>query len=99
MKRGPSNYEVIEILNEDVGAVRSHGVFATLDEARGCVEYNKIGEYEIWQGDHIVEERTRDWRNVRAMESGEGSGDWDEDGEYEAQRRLIQINNAKGGYQ
>ena len=77
MKRGPSNYEVVEMLNAGVDA-KSHGVYNTLDEARDCVIFDSLGEYEIWQGDHIVEERTRDWRNVRAMESGEGSGDWDE---------------------
>ena len=78
MERGPSNYEVIEVLTD--GSTWSLGVYWTLEEARGCVvSVNPTPmEYEIWQGDHIVEERTRDWRNVRAMESGEGSGDWDD---------------------
>jgi hypothetical protein len=77
MERGPSNYEVIEVLTD--GSTWSHGVYWTLGKARLIVLLADLGEYEIWQGDHIVEERTRDWRNVRAMESGEGSGDWPQD--------------------
>jgi len=53
MERGPSNYEVIEVLTD--GSTWSHGVYWTLEEARKVVTLADLNEYEIWQGDHIVE--------------------------------------------
>jgi hypothetical protein len=58
MQRGPSNYEVIEVLAD--GSTWSHGVYWTLDEARGCVLFDGLSEWEIWQGDHIVAESNVD---------------------------------------
>lgn len=40
----------------NIDAHESHGVYDTLDEARGCVEFDGLRDYEIWQGDRIVEE-------------------------------------------
>ena len=48
---GPSNFEVFEAT-----AGESHGIFDTLEEARGCVEFDKIVSWTIWQGDTIVQE-------------------------------------------
>lgn len=53
--RGPSTFEVFD-RNEIPNQTVSHGVFDTLDEARGCVEFDRLCNYEIWQGDHIVDE-------------------------------------------
>lgn len=56
--REPSTFEVFDRTerNEHGGPGKSHGVYDTLDEARGCVEFDRLTDYEIWQGDHIVEE-------------------------------------------
>lgn len=54
--RGPSNFEVMEVTG--VESDISHGVYDTIDEARGCVEYDGLTRYEIWRGDTIVEEGT-----------------------------------------
>jgi hypothetical protein len=53
-QREASTYEVIE--KNDPVRTTSHGVYDTLDEARGCVEYDGLVWWEIWQGDHIVDE-------------------------------------------
>ena len=50
-QRGPSNFDVIARPSNE-----SHGIYNTLDEARGCVEFDRLRDYEIWQGDRIVEE-------------------------------------------
>jgi len=50
-RRGPSGFEVIDRTNGT-----SHGNYETLEEARGCVAFDKLTNYEIWQGDHIVAE-------------------------------------------
>jgi hypothetical protein len=39
-------YEVINLDTEE-----SHGVFETLGEARGCVQFDRLRAYSIWQGD------------------------------------------------
>lgn len=49
--RGPSTYEVIERPSNE-----SLGLYEKLDDARGCVASGRLSDYEIWQGDHIVEE-------------------------------------------
>ena len=49
--RGPSTYEVFERPSNE-----SHGIYDTLDEARGCVEFYRLRDFEIWMGDHIVDE-------------------------------------------
>lgn len=50
-RRGPSTFEVFNTPSFPT----SHGVFDTLDEARGCVAFDHLVQYEIWQGDTIVE--------------------------------------------
>lgn len=52
---GPSNFRVVNRAKDE-----DHGIYSTLDEARGCVEFDCLEDYEIWQGDHIVEERERE---------------------------------------
>jgi hypothetical protein len=65
--RSPSTFEVIarrvqdgnsRIDPDDVGE-RSHGTFDTFEEARGCVAFDKLVSWEIWQDDHIVAESAR----------------------------------------
>lgn len=55
--RGPSDFEVYDTTEWRQGVHRSHGVYDTLDEARGCVEFDSLTLFEIWQGDHIVEQK------------------------------------------
>lgn len=44
-------YEVIDLDDN-----RSHGDYPTIDEARGCVEFDQLNRYQIWhQGKHLVE--------------------------------------------
>jgi hypothetical protein len=57
-KREASTFEVFERPSAD-----SHGVYDTLDEARGCVSYDRLKEWEIWQGDHIVDESDGPFRS------------------------------------
>jgi hypothetical protein len=38
-------YEVINLDTEE-----SHGVYETLEEARGCVQFDKLHAYSIWRG-------------------------------------------------
>lgn len=37
-------YEVINLKTDE-----SHGEYDSLDEARGCVEYDRLTHYYIWQ--------------------------------------------------
>lgn len=52
---GPSSgaYEVFD--TNELHHV-SHGTFATLEEARGCVSFDHLTAYEIWCNDQCVEE-------------------------------------------
>lgn len=50
-ERGPSVFEVFERPSN-----RSYGIYDTIDEARGCVAFNCLKDFEIWQGDHVVED-------------------------------------------
>jgi hypothetical protein len=50
-QRSPDNYDVI-----DRRTGESHGIYDTLDEARGCAAFDRLDDFEIWHGDHIVEE-------------------------------------------
>ncbi|HVH85480.1 MAG TPA: hypothetical protein VM912_02065 [Terriglobales bacterium] len=43
-------YEVFD-LNTD----ESHGTFETLEQARGCVRFDKLRSYSIWKGNVRVE--------------------------------------------
>lgn len=54
--RGPSVFTVVsvDLRNGDNSVECGH--FDSIDEARGCVEYDGLTEWEIWRGDHIVEE-------------------------------------------
>lgn len=47
-----SMYEVINLKTD-----QSHGEFATLDEARGCVRFDKLAAYEIWRDGTIRVEK------------------------------------------
>jgi hypothetical protein len=38
-------YEVINLTTDE-----SHGVYKSLDEARGCVRFDRLGAYSIWRG-------------------------------------------------
>jgi hypothetical protein len=42
-------YEVID-LTELVASERSHGTYATLEEACGCVEFDRLEFWQIWYG-------------------------------------------------
>jgi hypothetical protein len=35
-----------EVLNLKTG--QSHGLYDTLDEARGCVDYDRLTQWQIW---------------------------------------------------
>lgn len=37
-------YEVINLKTK-----KSHGIFDTLDEARGCVAFDRLTDWEIWE--------------------------------------------------
>lgn len=50
---GPSTFKVLAV-DVPKGRDVDCGSFDTLEEARGCVEFDRIEYYEIWQGDHIV---------------------------------------------
>lgn len=39
-----ATYEVMNLKNK-----KSHGVYDTLDEARGCVAFDRLTEWEIWE--------------------------------------------------
>jgi hypothetical protein len=43
-------YEVINL-----ETLESHGEYRSLDEARGCVEFDRLVAYAIWHGDERVE--------------------------------------------
>lgn len=47
--RDPDNFDVVNTATD-----KSHGIYDTLDEARGCVAFDRLARWEIWQGDHIV---------------------------------------------
>lgn len=38
-------YEVINLETEE-----SHGIYDSLDEARGCVQFDGLQSYQIWRG-------------------------------------------------
>jgi hypothetical protein len=59
-ERGPSNFDVMDRLTDT-----SHGIYDTLEEARGCVEYDRLLDWEIWQGDHIAAEGRSDFGNLQ----------------------------------
>lgn len=43
-------YEVINLRT-----LESHGEYDSLDQARGCVEFDRLTAYAIWRGDERVE--------------------------------------------
>lgn len=43
-------YEVIDLNSEE-----SHGSFETLDEARGCVRFDRLSAYSIWHNNVRIE--------------------------------------------
>lgn len=55
-QRGPSAFTVVavDLTNGDNCVELGH--FWTKEAARSCVSDNGLTEWEIWQGDHIVEE-------------------------------------------
>jgi len=52
-------YEVINLMTDE-----SHGTYATLDEARGCVAYDRLRAYSIWCRDTICVERCEPYRGT-----------------------------------
>lgn len=46
-------YLVLAIIDEE--NTEDRGLYDTLDEARGCVEFDGLNCYEIWRGDELVE--------------------------------------------
>jgi hypothetical protein len=34
----------------DLATGKSHGAYETLDQARGCVEFDRLAAYQIWRG-------------------------------------------------
>jgi hypothetical protein len=44
------SYEVINLDTDE-----SHGVYETLGEARGCVQFDRLRAYSIWRGDIRIE--------------------------------------------
>lgn len=45
-----STYEVIDLTTDE-----SHGEYPTLEQARGCVRFDKLRAYSIWHGNVRVE--------------------------------------------
>jgi hypothetical protein len=45
MNTHDNRYEVIDLDTDE-----SHGLYPSLDEARGCVEFDKLRAYQIWRG-------------------------------------------------
>lgn len=51
----PTGYEVMNLRTG-----QSHGVYKTLDEARGCVAYDRLTSWQIWSCQQtLIEERDR----------------------------------------
>lgn len=38
----------------DLSTDESHGLFETLERARGCVEFDGLTAYQIWRGDNLI---------------------------------------------
>lgn len=70
-QRSADEFEVFDI--SDPTRPSSNGTFLSLDEARGCVEFDGLEFYEIWQGDHIVE--GRDEVGIRGAEDDDSFPD------------------------
>jgi hypothetical protein len=47
-----TSFEVIDLTDD---RLESHGLFETLSEARGCVEFDGLTAYAIWRGNTRVE--------------------------------------------
>lgn len=43
-----------EVINLDTN--QSHGKFETLDEARGCIDYDRLRHWQVWDGGVMVAE-------------------------------------------
>lgn len=54
--RGPSAFTVVAVDLHNGDNCVELGHFWTKEAARVCVSTNGLTEWEIWQGDHIVEE-------------------------------------------
>lgn len=39
----------------DLATLNSHGAFATLSEALGCVAFHRLRAWSIWQGNVLVD--------------------------------------------
>lgn len=45
-----AGYQVIDnVTGED------HGIWETLERARGCIEFDRLKYYDIWHGDELIE--------------------------------------------
>lgn len=40
-----------QVINHDTGG--NHGCYGTIEEARGCVEFDRLRRWEIWRGDQL----------------------------------------------
>jgi hypothetical protein len=68
-------FEVINLATDE-----SHGTFDTIAEARGCVAYDRLKAYEIWQvdseGDHIARMEVCEPYNGNDDRARQGLGLW-----------------------
>lgn len=51
------------VYNTQQGADENHGEYDSLDQARGCVEFDGLKYYEIWYGDELVEQHCQHWND------------------------------------
>ncbi len=62
-------YEVIDLDTDE-----SHGIYDTLSEARGCVRFDDLEAYSIWQGHYGPDGWTTDVR-VECCDPYDGDDD------------------------
>lgn len=62
-----------EVINLDTG--ESHGIFDSLSQARGCVSFDKLRAYQIWEGDIIPDGEFEGERRVENCEPYDGDDD------------------------
>lgn len=53
-----------QVINVETG--ESHGFFETVERARGCIEFDKISDWEIWADNGVCLHSTLDDRIAEA---------------------------------
>jgi hypothetical protein len=43
---------MFDVINLDTD--KSHGLYDSLERARGCVEFDGLTAYQIWRGDNLI---------------------------------------------